>query len=110
MHLTKSDINTYKNILHNIQELIYTYFDEFIKCDISYELLDWEHVNEYEFTITYSYIDFETGEKRNDYITITLDDLNGDIVTDTVNILEQNPKAQTCVLTNHGIITDVIFK
>lgn len=27
---------------------------------------------------------------------------------DTVNI--QNPKKQTCVLTNHGIVTDVIFK
>ena len=76
MKLTKSDINIYKNIFNNIQELIYTYFDVYIKCDISYELLDWELVNEYEFTITYSYIDFETGERHNDYITITLNELN----------------------------------
>jgi hypothetical protein len=76
MHLTKTDINTYKNILHNIQEHIYTYFDEFIKCDISYELLDWELVNDYEFTITYSYIDFETGDRCSDYFTITLDELD----------------------------------
>lgn len=76
MILTKSDINTYKNILHNIQELIYTYFDEFIKCDISYELLDWELVNDYEFIITYSCIDSETGDRCEDYLTITLDELD----------------------------------
>ncbi len=29
---------------------------------------------------------------------------------DTVNIQDCNPKKQTCVLTNHGIVTDVIFK
>ena len=29
---------------------------------------------------------------------------------DTVNIQDCNPKKQTCVLTNHGIVTDVVFK
>lgn len=32
------------------------------------------------------------------------------IITDTVNIQDCNPKKQTCVLTNHGIVTDVVFK
>ena len=29
---------------------------------------------------------------------------------DTVHIQDCNPKKQPCVLTNHGIVTDVIFK
>lgn len=29
---------------------------------------------------------------------------------DTVKIQDHNPKKQTCVLTNHGIVTDVVFK
>lgn len=29
---------------------------------------------------------------------------------DTVNIQDWDPKKQTCVMTNHGVTTDVIFK
>lgn len=29
---------------------------------------------------------------------------------ETIKISDCNPKAQSCVLTNHGIVTDVIFK
>lgn len=29
---------------------------------------------------------------------------------DTVKIQDQNPKKQPCVMTNHGLVTDVIFK
>jgi len=29
---------------------------------------------------------------------------------DIINIMNCNPKLQPCVLTNHGIVTDVIFK
>ena len=29
---------------------------------------------------------------------------------DTVKIQDHNPKKQTCVMTNHGLVTDVVFK
>ena len=51
MHLTKDKIKLYTYILEDIQRHIYAYFDEFIKCDDSYELLDWELIDNYEFTI-----------------------------------------------------------
>lgn len=75
MKLTKERINTYKDILCDIQKYIYTYFDEYIKCNNSYQIVDWEITDECEFTITYSCVDSETGETCNDYITIALDKL-----------------------------------
>ena len=126
MHLTKSDINTYKKILNNIQKHIWVYFDEFIKCDDSYEILNWELVeehdftnetnpetlikvfksmknydrvsvvkdgdkvdlNEYEFIITYSCVDYETGETISDYVTITLNELDSVIEEDEIDNLK----------------------
>ena len=76
MHLTKNKIKLYIYIVEDIQRHIYAYFDEFIKCDGSYELLDWELIDNYEFTITYSCIDSETGDRCSDYLTITLDELD----------------------------------
>lgn len=76
MHLTKDKIKLYIYIVEDIQRHIYAYFDEFIKCDGSYELLDWELIDNYEFTITYSCIDSETGDRCRDYFTITLDELD----------------------------------
>ena len=76
MHLTKNKIKLYTYIVEDIQRHIYAYFDEFIKCDDSYELLDWELIDNYEFTITYSCIDSETGDVCSDYFTITLDELD----------------------------------
>ena len=29
---------------------------------------------------------------------------------DTVRIQDHNPKKQPCVMTNHGLVTDVVFK
>lgn len=29
---------------------------------------------------------------------------------DTVKIQDHNPKKQPCVMTNHGLVTDVVFK
>ena len=65
MHLTKNKIKLYTYIVEDIQRHIYAYFDEFIKCD-----------DNYEFTITYSCIDQETGDRCSDYLTITLDELD----------------------------------
>lgn len=34
--------------------------------------------------------------------------VENNVIVETVKI--ENPKTQSCVLTNHGIITDVLFK
>ena len=79
MHLHKNKIKLYKYIVEDIQRHIYAYFDKFIKIDGSYEILDWELMDNYEFTITYSYKDSETGDRCSDYFTITLDELDSSI-------------------------------
>lgn len=116
MKLTTERINTYKDILCDIQKYIYAYFNEYIKCDGNYQIVDWEITDDYEFTITYTCVDSETGETCNDYFTITHDELNSaieeydvrDLIIDVVEFEECNPKAQPCVLTNQGIVMDII--
>lgn len=76
MHLTKIKFNLYRYIVEDFNLHIYVYFDEKIRIDGSYELLDWETTDNYEFIITYSYIDSETGDRCEDYFTITLDELD----------------------------------
>lgn len=76
MHLTKNKIKLYIDIVEDIQRHVNAYFDEFIKCDDSYKLWDLELIDNYEFTITYSCIDSETGDRCSNYFTITLDELD----------------------------------
>lgn len=76
MHLTKNKFNLYRYIVEDFHRHIYAYFDEMIRIDGSYELLDWKTTDNYEFIITYSCIDSETGDRCEDYLTITLDELD----------------------------------
>ena len=76
MHLTKNKYKLYMYIVEDFQRHICAYFDEFIKCDDSYELLDWKTTDNYKFIITYSCIDSETGDRCEEYLTITLDELD----------------------------------
>lgn len=53
---------------------------------------------------------------NNKYSTITFENSPKEVELtlcnqiDTVKIQDHNPKKQACVLTNHGIDTDVVFK
>ena len=76
MHLTKKKFKLYRYIVEDFQRHICAYFDEKIRIDGSYELLDWEPTDNYEFIITYCYIDSENGDRCEDYLRITLDELD----------------------------------
>lgn len=78
MKLTLTDINTYKEIVNKIDTLVQAYYDEFIKCNDTYELNRWEINDDNTIRIIYSRIDY-LGETCNDDTTITLDMLNGDM-------------------------------
>ena len=47
--------------------------------------------------------------KTKDYLIVAIEEYDvRDLIIDVVEFEECNPKAQPCVLTNQGIVTDII--
>ena len=75
--LTTNDIKKYKEIEEELTKLIHMYFDEFIKCDNSYQIEDWciRNAECFEIEIHYSCTDYKNNFFYEDTI-VTLDELN----------------------------------
>ena len=76
MKLTILDIELYRKITHKINMLVKAYYDEFIYCNSSYQLHNWEILDDNQIRINYSCIDYN-GNSYHDDTTISLDELNG---------------------------------
>jgi hypothetical protein len=91
MKITLADINIYKEIVNKIDTLVQAYYEEFIKCNDTYELHRWEINDDNTIRIIYSCIDY-LDESWNDDTTITLDELNGVIEEDKIDDLIIEPE------------------
>ncbi len=102
--VTLDDITKYKEIGTKIDNLAKEYYEEFIYCNDTYEYLGWE-LGDDEITIIYSYLDYND-ERCNDYVKLTLDELNDDILSSTIPNKDENVfyRGQTYVENNNGII------
>lgn len=116
MSLTIDRIKQYKEIDMELSKLVHLYFDKIIKCNSSYCLEDWyiRNTDYNEIEINYTCTD-HNGNLYYESTIATLDELNENGYNDLETISEIvphplifNPKTQPCVLTNHGIVTDVI--
>ena len=102
MKITIDDINTYRKIGDKIDMLAKAYYDEFIYCNRTYEYLGWELLKNNEIRINYSFIDYHS-ERCHDDFTLTIEELNGDILTmtpDESNISKDN----IFIENNNGVI------
>ena len=82
MKIAIDEINTYRKIYDKIEILAKAFYDEFIYCNRTYEYLGWELLENNEIMINYSFINYH-GERCHDDFTITIDELNGDILAMT---------------------------
>lgn len=102
--VTLDDIKNYKEIGTKIDNLAKEYYEEFIYCNDTYEYLGWE-LDDDEITIIYSYLNYND-ERCNGYVRLTLDELNGDILSSTIHTKDENVfyRGQTHIENNNGII------
>lgn len=78
MRLTLSDIKIYKDVVNKIDALVKAYYDEFICCNPTYRLINWEIMDDNTIRIIYSYEDYH-GYTETDDRNLTLDEFNGDM-------------------------------
>ena len=78
--LTQDKIKAYKEIDNELSKLVHLYFDEFIKCDSSYELESWNITHDLTgVVIEYSFTDHYDSRCYDD-TTVTIEDLNDPLV------------------------------
>ena len=80
MRLTSEDIKTYIELQKKIGKFVFAYFDEFIRCDNSYELESWNITHDLTgVVIEYSFTDHYDSRCYDD-TTVTIEDLNDPLV------------------------------
>lgn len=79
MKITIDEIKTYRELGDKIDKLAKAYYDEFIYCNHTYEYLGWELLETNEVRIDFSFIN-RYDERLHDSYTLTIEELNGDIV------------------------------
>lgn len=73
--ITLNDIEQFKSIQKEIDDLVKNYYDKHIKGYSGYEYHGWHLTDENEIEIYYSYTDYRD-EYYHDDVTISIDDLN----------------------------------
>lgn len=80
MKLTNEDIKTYIELQEKISKFAFAYFDEFIRCDSSYELESWNITHDLTgVVIEYSCVDHNDKRWYED-TTVTIKELNDVLV------------------------------
>lgn len=74
--ITIEEIQTLKTLQDKINDMAFRYYNEFLKCDHTYEFCGWELTEkENEIRIIYSYLNY-LDEGEFDSKKITIDELN----------------------------------